>query len=160
MESRTTAVFALIAAIIVAALAAGALVANLDLEKAADVPELVEKPELPEWRLAPYRTSPSIRQARNARRPFSGFCSLALHWRTWKSLDSERGSRHCSDWKAYPTSNGSGWKSTATGSGLISTAISSLRSCCVAWTSSPVAGHRPGRQRISLGNEPVCNARE
>lgn len=53
MESRPNAVFALTAAIIVAALAAGALVASLDLEKAADVPELVEKPEMPGWRVAP-----------------------------------------------------------------------------------------------------------
>ena len=53
MESRPTAVLALVSAIILVALAAGALVANLDLEKAADVPELVEKPDAPEWRLAP-----------------------------------------------------------------------------------------------------------
>ncbi|TDT43223.1 Bax protein [Halospina denitrificans] len=53
MESRTTAVFALIAAILIAALAAGALVASLDLEKTVDVPKMVEKPELPGWRSAP-----------------------------------------------------------------------------------------------------------
>ena len=53
MESRPTAAFILTAAIIIAALAAGAFVASLGLEKAPEVPELVETPELPGWRLAP-----------------------------------------------------------------------------------------------------------
>jgi Bax protein len=73
MESRTTAVFALIAAIIVAALAAGALVANLDLEKAADVPELVEKPELPEWRLAPLPDFTQYSAGTERKEAFFGF---------------------------------------------------------------------------------------
>lgn len=53
MESRPTPVFALVAAVIIVALVAGAMVAQLELERDVDVPELVEKPDLPAWRLAP-----------------------------------------------------------------------------------------------------------
>ena len=69
MESRPTVVFTLIAAIIIASLAAGAFVASLGLEKAPDVPELVEKPQLPGWRLASlpdfsqYSAGPERKQA-------------------------------------------------------------------------------------------------
>ena len=73
MESRPNAVFALIAAIIVAALTAGALVASLDLEHAADVPELVEKPELPGWRLAPLPDFTQYSAGTERKEAFFGF---------------------------------------------------------------------------------------
>lgn len=91
MESRPTPVFILVALVIVAALGAGAIVAQLELEKDMEAPELVEKPDLPDWANTPLPDFSQFGAGSERKEAFFGFLFPRIALANLEILRQRRG---------------------------------------------------------------------